>query len=135
MPSHPCSWEIVRNLVKDSDNHQYIETIEGSGPAINLISVLPYQQGFQAAFIEGLAPLGPRYHRIWQGYGVCNVVYYVLMNFIDFKSLAKAIVAERFSPNKKAQRDMLGSCFAHGLSHEEAESEILVQLYVKSYYS
>jgi hypothetical protein len=57
------------------------------------------------------------------------------MNFIDFKSLAKAIVAERFSPNKKPQRDMLGSCFAHGLSHEEAESEILVQLYVKSYYS
>lgn len=54
------------------------------------------------------------------------------MAFTDFKSLAKAIVAERFGPDKKLQRDMLGSFIAHGLSQEEAESEILVQVYVFS---
>jgi cytochrome P450 len=42
--------------------------------------------------------------------------------------LAKEIVAERFGPNKKSQRDMLGSFIAHGLTQEEAESEILVQI-------
>jgi hypothetical protein len=46
--------------------------------------------------------------------------------------MAKEIVGERFGPNKKVQKDMLGSFIAHGLTQEEAESEILVQVYVTS---
>ena len=46
----------------------------------------------------------------------------------DPDSIAKQIVGERFGPNKKVQRDMLGSFIAHGLTQDEAESEILVQV-------
>ncbi|KDN67099.1 putative cytochrome P450 [Colletotrichum sublineola] len=43
-------------------------------------------------------------------------------------SIAKQVVAERFGPNKKVQKDMLGSFIARGLSQAEAESEVLMQL-------
>ncbi|KAK1543408.1 hypothetical protein CPAR01_04041 [Colletotrichum paranaense] len=36
--------------------------------------------------------------------------------------------AERFGPDAKVQRDMLGSFVTHGLTQEEAESEILLQI-------
>lgn len=39
------------------------------------------------------------------------------------------MVGERFGPNKKEQMDMLGSFIRHGLTHEEAESESLMQMY------
>jgi cytochrome P450 len=37
-------------------------------------------------------------------------------------------VAERLSSDKPTQRDMLGSFLSHGLTREEAEGEILVQI-------
>ncbi|KAK1476984.1 hypothetical protein CCUS01_16700 [Colletotrichum cuscutae] len=42
--------------------------------------------------------------------------------------IAKRFSAERFGPDAKVQRDMLGSFVAHGLTQEEAESEILLQI-------
>jgi hypothetical protein len=48
----------------------------------------------------------------------------------DHLRIAKELAGERFGPNKKIKRDMLGSFVAHGLTQEEAESEILVQLSV-----
>ena len=44
-------------------------------------------------------------------------------------SIAKSVAAERFGPQKKVHKDMLGSFVAHGLTQEEAESEILLQMY------
>jgi hypothetical protein len=44
--------------------------------------------------------------------------------------VAKEVVAERFGPNKKVQKDMLGSFIAHGLTQEEAGSESLLQMLV-----
>ncbi|GKT70196.1 pisatin demethylase [Colletotrichum tofieldiae] len=44
------------------------------------------------------------------------------------RSIAKQVAAERFGPNKKVQKDMLGSFVTRGLSQAEAESEILMQL-------
>jgi hypothetical protein len=44
--------------------------------------------------------------------------------------VAKEVVAERFGPNKKVQKDMLGSFIAHGLKQEEAGSESLLQMLV-----
>lgn len=46
------------------------------------------------------------------------------------RRIAKQVVAERFGPDKKVQKDMLGSFIAHGLTQTEAESETLVQMYV-----
>ena len=41
-------------------------------------------------------------------------------------SIAKAVAAKRYGPQKKTQKDMLGSFVAHGLTQSEAESEILL---------
>jgi hypothetical protein len=45
-------------------------------------------------------------------------------------SVAKEVFAERFGPNKKVQKDMLGSFIANGLTQEEAGSESLLQMSV-----
>ena len=42
--------------------------------------------------------------------------------------MAKEVVNERFGPNKKVRKDMLGSFIAHGMTQEEANSETLVQM-------
>lgn len=47
----------------------------------------------------------------------------------DTGRIAKEVAAERFGPNKKIRKDMLGSFVAHGLTQEEASSEILMQMY------
>lgn len=49
-------------------------------------------------------------------------------------SVAKEVVAERFGPEKKVQKDMLGSFIAHGLTQEEAGSETLLQMSVLPYH-
>ncbi|KAI8255818.1 hypothetical protein K4K58_005368 [Colletotrichum sp. SAR11_239] len=50
----------------------------------------------------------------------------------DGDIIAKKYAAERFGPDKKVQRDMLGSFIAHGMTQEEAESEILLQVFAGS---
>jgi cytochrome P450 len=42
--------------------------------------------------------------------------------------IARKIVAERFSSDAKAPKDMLSSFISHGLTQEEAESESLLQI-------
>lgn len=42
-------------------------------------------------------------------------------------------MAERFGPNKKTTKDMLGSFVNHGLTQAEAEQESVLQMYVKSH--
>jgi hypothetical protein len=43
-------------------------------------------------------------------------------------SVAHQVVAERFRPDSKDERDMLGSFIRHGVSQSEAEAESLVQM-------
>jgi len=43
-------------------------------------------------------------------------------------SLAKELVLERFGPGAKTGDDMLGSFIKHGLTTEEAKSEIVIQM-------
>jgi hypothetical protein len=48
--------------------------------------------------------------------------------YLLLDSITKEVVAKRFGPNKKVQKDMLGSFIAHGLNQEEAESETILQM-------
>jgi len=43
-------------------------------------------------------------------------------------SITQKVVGERFSPDAKDQRDMLGSFIRHGLTRDEAESETILQM-------
>jgi hypothetical protein len=69
---------------------------------------------------------------IWEVHGVCLGYLHVLSGreAVNITRVAKEVVAERFGPNKKVQRDMLGSFIAHGLTQEEAGSESLLQMLV-----
>ena len=47
--------------------------------------------------------------------------------------IGKKVVGERFGPDKKVKRDMLGSFLAHGLTQREAQTETLLQMYVSPF--
>jgi hypothetical protein len=42
--------------------------------------------------------------------------------------ITKEVVGQRFGPDAKDQRDMLGSFIRHGLTRDEAESETILQM-------
>jgi hypothetical protein len=44
-------------------------------------------------------------------------------------SVAKNVVRERYGPNRKVKQDMLGSFVQHGLSQQEAEGEVVLQMW------
>ncbi|KAK3370630.1 pisatin demethylase [Podospora didyma] len=49
-----------------------------------------------------------------------------------FMGVAEKVVAERYGPEQKDIRDILGSFITNGLTQEEAQSEILVQILASS---
>ncbi|KAF4881803.1 Cytochrome P450 monooxygenase lolP1 [Colletotrichum fructicola] len=100
------------DLASDSDVHGYIHTIEQKMPSIVVATVLP-------SLLTLLS---------WPG------LRWLLPSESDATGLgkltrmAKEIAGERFGPNKKLEKDMLGSFVQHGLTEEEASSEILMQI-------
>nr|XP_036576508.1 benzoate 4-monooxygenase cytochrome p450 [Colletotrichum truncatum]KAF6783265.1 benzoate 4-monooxygenase cytochrome p450 [Colletotrichum truncatum] len=100
------------DVESDSDVHQYIHTMEENMPNIVLTAALPWLlKLFSSPLFRSLLPSEK------DAIGVGKTI-----------GIAKKVVAERFGPNKKVPRDMLGSFIAHGLNQEEASSEILMQI-------
>ena len=119
----------------DSDCYSYIEKTGESLGLMMLIGVFPFlNKILHSALCRNLMPskkdalgLGKimRY--------VSNLMWWCYNNYIYWCcSIAHEVVAERFGPNRKEKRDMLGSFVRHGLSQDEVESESLVQTYVFS---
>ena len=52
----------------------------------------------------------------------------VLIADLYIYSITKEVVGERFGPDAKDHRDMLGSFIRHGLTRDEAESETILQM-------
>jgi hypothetical protein len=57
-----------------------------------------------------------------------NSVMKVLIADAFAYSITKEVVGERFGPDAKDHRDMLGSFIRHGLTRDEAESETILQM-------
>ncbi|KAK1997896.1 cytochrome P450 [Colletotrichum falcatum] len=96
----------------DSDVYEYIKTTEESLPMFIATTVYPWViRLFASPLFRALLPS----EKDRLGFG-------------KVMAIAKKEAAERFGPHKKVQRDMLGSFVAHGLTQEEAESEILLQI-------
>ncbi|RDA94984.1 hypothetical protein CP533_0162 [Ophiocordyceps camponoti-saundersi (nom. inval.)] len=96
----------------DSDMHRYIATMERNLPNIIVTSSLPWL----------LTLLGSPLLR-WMLPSDKDVI-----GVGRTMAIAKQVAAERFGPDKKVQRDMLGSFISRGLTQSEAESEILMQI-------
>ncbi|KAH7353681.1 cytochrome P450 [Plectosphaerella cucumerina] len=99
-------------LATDSDIYDYIRTTEESLPVFMVTTVLPWMiKIFGSPIFASILPSDKD-----------------VMGFGKVMAISKKVSAERFGPHKKVQKDMLGSFVAHGLTQEEAESEILLQI-------
>ncbi|KAK0644133.1 cytochrome P450 [Cercophora newfieldiana] len=99
-------------LEKDRDQFDYLKVTEEQLSALLTLSV--YTKLFKFLSSPLLRFLMPS-SKDMVGFGK-------LMGIADQKA------SERFGPKAQQQRDMLGSFVKHGLSKEEAESEILFQI-------
>jgi len=96
----------------DSDVYEYIRTTEETIPMAMVTTVIPWLVTLLSSpTFKWLMPS----EKDKLGFG-------------KVMGVAKETAAERFGPDKKVRRDMLGSFIAHGLTQREAESEILLQI-------
>ncbi|KAK2019317.1 cytochrome P450 [Colletotrichum eremochloae] len=100
----------------DSDVYKYIKTTEESLPVFVATTVYPWVIRLFASPL--FRPLLPS-EKDRRGFGKVT-------------GIAKKAAAERFGPDRKVQRDMPGSFVAHGLTQEEAESKIILQIIADS---
>lgn len=99
-------------LSSDSDLYQYIHTAESALGAVLFCTIWPWLIKVAASFpFNRLTPSDED-----------------LLGFGKIRGIARRKASERFGPNKKVKNDMLGSFVAHGLTPDEAESEIVVQI-------
>lgn len=99
-------------LANDADMFNYISMTESQLPTIMLTSVYPVLVDLLSSpVLNRLVPSEKD-----------------LLGLGRITGIVKEIVAERFGPDKKIRADMLGSFIAHGLTQEEAESEVIMQV-------
>jgi len=122
-------------LEKDADQHDYIKITEEQFSMLLTLTVYPWIiSALSSPLLKFLLPTEDDPF----GFGkFMGQVFFPLFSIpishvsnTSVPSIAKEKAAERFGPNKKIQKDMLGSFVAHGLSQSEAESEILFQMFV-----
>jgi hypothetical protein len=99
-------------LANDKNMFSYIKTTKDTIPVMVLVGALPWlAQILHSRLFKSLLPTDKDEYRLGKVMGI-----------------AKEVVGERFGPNKKEQRDMLGSFVRHSLTQREAESETLMQI-------
>lgn len=124
-------------LSSDTDLFEYCRTFEEQMPGIIATTVYPWLVNvlqwpiIKSAMPSDKDPIG--FGRIigW-GFPLCLLSKLI---YLHFDRIARKVADERYRPDAKVQKDMLGSFIAHGLSREEGESETLLQMYATSCYS
>ncbi|SPO04445.1 related to pisatin demethylase (cytochrome P450) [Cephalotrichum gorgonifer] len=99
-------------LREDRDMYGYIDAVEKNMPFIMIVTTMP-KLGWvlRTGLLSRVMPSEKDELGFGRVLGIC-----------------KQKAAERFGPDRKVQRDMLGSFVAHGLTQPEAESESLLQI-------
>ncbi|KAL1646365.1 hypothetical protein SLS58_003325 [Diplodia intermedia] len=100
-------------LERDEDVHEYVKTTETVIPVLVLSCCYPLMNKI----------LGHPWVRAITGPHTEDKV-----GLGKLMGVAREVVGERFGPEAKEKRDMLGSFIRHGLPRREAESEVLLQL-------
>jgi cytochrome P450 len=99
-------------LEGDEDVFKYIETTENTIPAMILCASFPWLANvFQSPLLASMMP------KSTDSYGLGRIM-----------GAARDVVAKRFEPDAKSEMDMLGSFLRHGLTQEDAETEVMVQI-------
>ncbi|KAK4167943.1 cytochrome P450 [Cladorrhinum sp. PSN259] len=98
-------------IPSDSDLYHYIQEIEAGLKAMLILSLWPW-------LINLLSMPGFR----------SLVKFEDTVGFGRIKKIARDKSAERFGPSAKLKNDMLGSFVKHGLTQNEANNEIVIQI-------
>lgn len=99
-------------LATDTDVYQYIEMSEQAVPAAMMVTIFPWlNHVLTSSFMKRLLPSATD-----------------AIGFGKIIGITKEVVGQRFGPDAKDQRDMLGSFVRHGLTRDEAESETILQI-------
>ncbi|PSN69465.1 cytochrome P450 [Corynespora cassiicola Philippines] len=99
-------------MENDGDVYDYLKITKSFIPVMMVMANVPSLADLlQTRFLRGLLPSESD-----------------KLGFGAFIGVAKKVVAERFGPDAKSHRDMLGSFIRHGLSQEEASGEALLQV-------
>ncbi|KAK3368375.1 pisatin demethylase [Podospora didyma] len=99
-------------LETDSDRFDYIATLEQNFPVAFALTVLPWAVTLmQSRLFKAIRPS----EKDPMGLG-------------RLMGITKRVSFERYGPDRKIRRDMLGSFVKHGLTAEEAESETMLQV-------
>ncbi|OAA35444.1 benzoate 4-monooxygenase cytochrome P450 [Metarhizium rileyi] len=104
--------ETFGDLTTDSDVHGLIEDFETYMPYLIISTVMSWM--ISVLGLPIFRPLLPSEHDVL---GVGRLA-----------GIAKRVAAERFGPEKKVQKDMVGSFVARGLTQEQTENEIAAQI-------
>ncbi|KAG6001640.1 hypothetical protein E4U21_003995 [Claviceps maximensis] len=104
--------ESFGDLAADADVHGYLGAMERFVPTLIVSTVLSWI--IPLLGLPLFRPLVPSEHDVL---GVGRIM-----------GIAKRVVSERFGPEKKTSKDMLGSFVARGLTQEQAESEIAASI-------
>lgn len=96
----------------DSDLYDYTKIVESVFVAAAMVTIFPWINWFlNLSIMKAVLPSDED-----------------LLGIGKIQGITKKVVAQRFGPNKKVERDMLGSFVAHGLNQEDANSEIVIQI-------
>lgn len=99
------------NLEADEDCYSYIKTTEETFPMIVLLGAFPWLANvFFSRPMKSLLPSDT--DTVGMG---------------KLMGIAKEAAEERFGPDKKTKKDMIGSFIRHGLTERETRGEILLQ--------
>ncbi|KAG6037551.1 hypothetical protein E4U41_004922 [Claviceps citrina] len=104
--------ETFGDLASDADVHGYLAAMQAFVPTLIVSTVLPWV--IPLLGLPVFRPLIPSEHDVL---GVGRIM-----------GIAKKVTSERYGPDKKTSRDMLGSFVARGLTQSQAESEIAASI-------
>jgi hypothetical protein len=112
----------------DSDLYDYTKIVESVFVAAAMVTIFPWINWIlNLSIMKAVLPSDEDLLGIGKIQGYAISLFCKLAELI-IPSITKKVVAQRFGPNKKVERDMLGSFVAHGLNQEDANSEIVIQM-------
>ncbi|KAK0118344.1 hypothetical protein ONS95_012634 [Cadophora gregata] len=99
-------------LRTDSDLYEFIATVENVFSSALMVTIFPWLNWvLRLSILKAIMPSDKDPLGMGKILGITNNV-----------------VAKRFGPDKKVEKDMLGSFIAHGLTQDQAESETVLQI-------
>lgn len=121
-----------------SDVHRMLQVVQERLPVVEIMSLFPEICSLilfmsYIPWVKNILPNCRDKHGIGQvmkvRFSVHQTSCYDCPWVNDFAQVAQEVVSKRFDPDVAPQKDMLGSFLRHGLTQEQAESEIVLSLY------